>query len=105
MDAAANCLRSAQQAAHDAGNEAVQIRWVNGSLEFALAGGHNHVSGDIAISTGRASADLAPGSYGIVHLDDDEADPAVWWRYVMSKDEVSKQQETSLNPHFGVVED
>jgi hypothetical protein len=89
--------------AEDVPNETLDLRRANGSLHLWLAGSHNHRS-ETVIDLFRAVARLAPGSYGVMYvLDDDVAD--MWERWVMRRGSVTREADTSLSPHIGMVED
>jgi len=86
------------------GNEIVDIRYVNGACHVWLAGGHNHRStGPIGLF--RAISASAPGSYGIMYCFDHDHIDEPWQRWVMRRGHVHLEQDTSLSPHIGLVED
>jgi hypothetical protein len=84
-------------------NETLDVRSANGSVHVWLAGSHNHRD-ETVIGLFRSIAEAAPGSYGVMYvLDDDVSD--TWERWVMRRGTVSREVDTSLSPHLGVVED
>jgi hypothetical protein len=84
-------------------NETLDLRSANGSVHVWLAGSHNHRD-ETVIGLFRSIAEIAPGSYGVMYvLDDDVSD--TWERWVMRRGTVSREVDTSLSPHIGVVED
>jgi hypothetical protein len=85
-------------------NEIVDIRYVNGACHVWLAGGHNH-RGDKPIELFRAISAAAPGSYGIMYCFDHDRIDEPWQRWVMRRGQVHLEQDTSLSPHVGLVED
>jgi len=84
-------------------NETLDLRSANGSIHVWLAGSHNH-SDEAVISLFRSIAAAAPGSYGIMYLRDVDVSNT-WDRLVMRRGTVSREVDTSLSPHIGVVED
>jgi Immunity protein 7 len=89
--------------AEDVPNETQDLRRANGSLHLWLAGSHNHRN-ETVIDLFRSVARLAPGSYGVMYiLDDDVA--GTWERWVMRRGSVNREADTSLSPHIGMVED
>jgi hypothetical protein len=84
-------------------NETVDLRVANGELHLWLAGSHNHRSPSV-VELFRSIAGIAPGSYGVMYvLDDDLGDN--WQRWVMRRGRVVHEVDTSLSPHIGMVED
>jgi hypothetical protein len=49
----------------------------------------------------------APGSYGVLHVHDDEdpAHPNSWSRFVIRRGVVRAEVDADLSPHISVVED
>jgi hypothetical protein len=85
-------------------NEIVDVRYVNGACHVWLAGSHNH-SGEEPIDLFRAISATAPGSYGIMYCFDHDHIDVPWQRWVMRRGHVHLEQDTSLSPHVGLVED
>jgi immunity protein 7 of polymorphic toxin system len=85
-------------------NEVVDIRYVNGACHVWLTGSHNHRS-EKPIELFRAISAAAPGSYGIMHCFDHNHIDQPWQRWVMRRGRVRLEQDTSLSPHIGLVED
>lgn len=52
----------------------------------------------------RSIAQVAPGPYGVLYVLDDDVS-YTWERWVMRRGTVSREVDTSLSPHIGVVED
>jgi hypothetical protein len=86
------------------GNEVVDIRYGNGACHVWLAGSHNHPS-ESPIGLFRAISAAAPGSYGIMYCFDHDHIDEPWQRWVMRRGHVHLEQDTSLSPHIGLVED
>lgn len=84
-------------------NETLDLRSANGSLHLWLAGSHNHRD-ETVIDVFRSIAEAAPGSYGVMYVLDGDVS-CMWERLVMRRGTVSKEADTSLSPHIGVVED
>jgi hypothetical protein len=84
-------------------NETLDVRWANGSVHVWVAGSHNHRD-EAVIGLFRSIAEAAPGSYGVMYVLDDEVS-YTWERLVMRRGAVSREVDTSLSPHIGVVED
>jgi hypothetical protein len=84
-------------------NETLDLRSANGSVHIWLAGSHNHRD-DTVIDLFRSIAKAAPGSYGVMYVLDDDVS-YTWERLVMRRGTVSREVDTSLSPHIGVVED
>jgi hypothetical protein len=84
-------------------DETVDLRWANGDLHLWLAGCHNRPPLEL-LSFYEAVAETAPGSYGVLYtLDHDTGD--IWSRYVMARGKVEHEDDESLSPHVGRVED
>lgn len=61
---------------------------------------------DVVIDLYARIAASAPGSYGLLHVHDDEAeDESRWVCWTMLRGRVEATTETRLTPHFGRVED
>lgn len=84
-------------------NETLDLRSANGSVHVWLAGSHNHRD-ETVIGLFRSIAEAAPGSYGVMYVLDDDVS-CTWERLVMRRGTVSREVDTSLSPHIGVVED
>ena len=84
-------------------NETLDLRSANGSVHVWLAGSHNHRDEAVA-DLFRSIAKAAPGSYGVMYVLDDDLS-YTWERLVMRRGTVSREVDTSLSPHIGVVED
>lgn len=89
-------------------NHTVDLRVANGDLQLWVAGFHNHRDGSVLELFKRVAA-VAPGSYGILYVHDDEVADVerqnTWTRFVMKRGEVHAEVDESLSPHIGVVED
>jgi hypothetical protein len=85
-------------------NETVDLRTANGVCHVWLAGSHNHRS-DQPIDVFRAIAAAAPGSYGIMYCFDHDHVDLPWERWVMRRGTIRLEQDQSLSPHIGLVED
>jgi hypothetical protein len=89
----------------DRGNEFYDLRSNNGLSHLAYDGAHNHASSaHVPIDFARAVAAVAPGSYGILYIYDEET-WAGWQRWVMRRGEVLLESDQSLSPHVGKVGD
>jgi hypothetical protein len=84
-------------------NETLDLRSANGSVHVWLAGSHNHRD-ETVIGLFRSIALLAPGSYGVMYVLDDDVS-YIWERWVMRRGTVNREVDASLSPHIGVVED
>ena len=87
--------------------ETADLRISNGSAHVWLAGLRNHRQDDVIDAFGRI-AELAPGSYGVLYVHDDEAwgeDSNRWVAWVMKRRAVTAEADPFLSPHVGVVED
>ena len=84
-------------------NETLDLRSANGSVHLWLAGSHNHRD-ETVTALFRSIAKAAPGSYGVMYVLDDDLS-YTWERLVMRRGTVSREVDTSLSPHIGVVED
>jgi hypothetical protein len=74
------------------------LRSANGSVHLLAGSSHNHRDETVT--------DLfrSPGSYGVMYVLDDDVS-YTWERLVMRRGTVSREVDTSLSPHIGVVED
>jgi hypothetical protein len=87
-------------------NRFVDLTRANGAFQLALRGFHNHRDQRI-LRFYEDVARVAPGSYGILHVHDDE-DPQThdsWICWVMRRGAVDCHRDDYLSPHIGVVED
>jgi hypothetical protein len=84
-------------------NETLDLRSANGRIHVWLAGSHNHRD-ETVTEVFRSIAEAAPGSYGVMYVLDDDAS-CTWERLAMRRGTVSREVDTSLSPHIGVVED
>ncbi|TCM47898.1 Imm7 family immunity protein [Kribbella sp. VKM Ac-2568] len=84
-------------------NETADLRHANGSLHLWLAGSHNHRA-EAVIDLFRSVARIAPGSYGVMYVFDDDLTDT-WERWVMRRGSVNSEVDASLSPHVGMVED
>ena len=84
----------------------MDARLANGDLHLWVAGFRNHRD-DVVFEILNRVASIAPGSYGILHVHDDEdtSDPNAWARWVLVRGRVRRELETALSPHIGAVED
>lgn len=91
------------------------VREVNGAHVVTVAGFPNHAPADV-LETYCRIAELAPGSYGVLDVYDDEAGPATgdgfrpddnntWFSYVMARGTVRRHRNPWLSPHVPTVED
>ena len=87
-------------------NEVAELRSANGDHHLWLAGLHNHRASGV-VELFEAVAALAPGSYGILHVLDDEdpSTPNAWVCHVMRRGHVTAEPDSFLSPHIGLVED
>lgn len=100
-DAEARVARAIADAA-GAANETLDLRSANGGVHVWLAGSHNHRD-ETVIGLFRSIAEAAPGSYGVMYVLDSDVS-YTWERLVMRRGTVSREVDTSLSPHIGVVE-
>ncbi|GAA1595595.1 Imm7 family immunity protein [Kribbella karoonensis] len=87
--------------------QVADLRVVNGSAHLWLAGLRNHRQEPV-IEVFRRIARLAPWSYGLLHVYDDEAqgeDANRWVIWVLKRGSVTPEADSWLSPHVGVVED
>jgi len=84
---------------------AAEVRAVNGEWHVIIHGLRNHRQGWV-VDLYRSIAAEAPGSYGLLHVHDDEAeDDDRWVCWTMLRGRVDESTEQRLTPHFGRVED
>jgi hypothetical protein len=87
-------------------NRVADLRGANGDWHLWIAGFHNHRQPAITDLFEQVAA-LAPGSYGLLHIHDDE-DPGKdndWIVWVMRRGRVTQEPDRFLSPHIGAVED
>jgi hypothetical protein len=84
-------------------NETLDLRSANGSVHIWLAGSHNHRD-ETVTDLFRSIAKAALASYGVMYVLNDDVS-YTWDRFVMRRGTVSREVDTSLSPHIGVVED
>ena len=82
------------------------LRLSNGDWHVWLGGLRNH-SQDWVVFAFTEIAQTAPGSYGLLHIHDDEAtgDENTWTCWTMLRGGVQATPEERLSPHIGRVED
>jgi hypothetical protein len=90
-------------------NEVIQCHWLNGLPIMLLAMGHNHHGPrtEEFIDIFRTIARMAPGSYGQLHLYDEEGRFAPYDAmtvYVLARGEVHKYKDPYFNPFIPNVE-
>jgi hypothetical protein len=88
-------------------NHVTDLRGVNGDWHLWIAGYHNHADSRV-LDFYRATAEVAPGSYGVLYVHDDEVpgpDGNRWTAWVMKRGGITREDDTFLSPHIGVVED
>jgi hypothetical protein len=79
----------------------------NNQVTFLASALHNHRGGYI-IDVFKTLGTLAPGSYGILHYNDNEVNMNADERfilYVMKKGKVSEEQDCFLSPRVPTIED
>ncbi|MFF4547114.1 Imm7 family immunity protein [Streptomyces sp. NPDC001435] len=84
----------------------LDLRWMNGEALIHLGGHLNHRSGDVLGLLAHVGA-VAPGSYGLVHIRDDE-DPGHRNEFRvlrLVRGEVTEHTEPLLSPCVPVLED
>ena len=87
--------------------QTADLRIANGSAHLWMAGLRNHRQ-DAVVEAFRKIAQVAPWSYGLLHVYDDEADGENkhrWVGWVMKRGTVVPEADPYLSPHIGVVED
>lgn len=109
-------LRAAAERAAEAiaplegGSGLLDLRWVNGMAQIHLAGFVNHRAGEgqQAIDVYRRIGEVAPGSYGLLHVLDDE-DPAgrqnEFQVFAMRRGKITVLPDAALSPAIPVIED
>lgn len=92
------------------GTSLIHRQTVNGAIQIHLAGFLNHRSsqGDALIEAFKRIAALAPGSYGLLYVWDDE-DPDgrrnEFQAFVMRRGQVTRQSDSFLSPCIPTIED
>lgn len=83
----------------------LSVRQVNGEAQVWLHGLRNHRQDQVVRLWAQIAA-AAPGSYGLLHIHDDEADDESRWScWTMLRGDIEESVESRLTPHFGRVED
>jgi hypothetical protein len=85
------------------------LQWINGNLQFHAGGLLNHrgQQGQEVVDIFHSIGKLAPGSYGLLYVHDDE-DPAAddgFLAYVMRRGQVSEERDQFLSPRAPTIED
>jgi hypothetical protein len=94
----------------DGGTTAVSLRWVNGMAQLHMSGFLNHASGEgqQVVDTFRRVGQVAPGSYGLLYIRDDE-DPQgrrnEFQVIVMRRGQTFTEKDSFLSPCIPVIED
>jgi hypothetical protein len=92
------------------GTSLVDLRWVNGMSQLHISGFLNHRSGEgqSVIDAFHRVGQVAPGSYGVLYMLDDE-DPSgknnEFQVLVMRRGHVTQQSDAFLSPCIPVIED
>jgi hypothetical protein len=92
------------------GTSVVDLRWVNGIAQLHIFGFRNHRGGEgqEVIETFRRVGDVAPGSYGVLYMRDDE-DPSghdnEFQLIIMRRGKISSAVDSFLSPCIPVIED
>ncbi|MCO5996263.1 Imm7 family immunity protein [Actinoallomurus rhizosphaericola] len=92
------------------GTSLVDLRWVNGMSQLHISGLLNRRAGEgqSVIDAFNRVGEVAPGSYGLLYILDDE-DPAgngnEFQVLVMRRGQVSQQSDPFLSPCVPVIED
>jgi hypothetical protein len=83
----------------------IVVQQVNGEWQVWFHGLRNHRQ-DWVVSLFTRIAESAPGSYGLLHVHDDEADDDNRWIcWTMLRGQIEASTEERLTPHVGRVED
>ncbi len=89
-------------------NPWMDVRVLNGEAHFWVDGFRSHAGArDELLNTFRYIAQVAPGSYGLLYLQDDE-DPKYgneFRVYVLARGALTEHADPFLSPFFPVVED
>jgi hypothetical protein len=86
----------------------IDLRWMNGIPFLQVAGQPNHNGGwsDIILELFQRIGRIAPGSYGLLHLWDDEgAHPNEFRVYRLVRGRLSEHDDTLLSPTVPTLED
>jgi hypothetical protein len=107
-DATLDRVRRVMDEYDERGNEVVDLRCMNGFWHVWLSGNHNHnhIAADLR-NLYASLAEVAPGSYGVLYVFDDE-DPEhgnEWIVWVMRRGQITSRLDLDLSPHIGGVED
>jgi hypothetical protein len=92
------------------GTSLVNLRWVNGMSQLHISGLLNHRSGEgqSVIDTFHRVGQVAPGSYGVLYMLDDE-DPNgknnEFQVLVMRRGQVTQTSDAFLSPCIPLIED
>ena len=86
--------------------EAADFRCLNAEWQLSLSGCRNHARPG-ALDLFTEIARIAPGSYGVMFIrDDEDADtPEQWWQCVMARGQVRRHGDGLISPHRPTVED
>lgn len=105
--AVAAALVEAELAQLRSGSGLVDVRTVNGSPQVHFGGLLNH-GGHVVGSTFRRLGEVAPGSYGLLYVRDDE-DPTgrdnEFQVLIMRRGQVGEAKDSHLSPCIPLVED
>jgi hypothetical protein len=101
--------RIAERIGEPAFNEMVEWRWLNGSAVVHVALQHNHynASADALIDFFRDIGEVAPGSYGQLHVHDDEgqfAPSGTVTVFVLARGELVRYTDPFFTPYVPNVE-
>ncbi|MEU7861826.1 Imm7 family immunity protein [Nonomuraea sp. NPDC049141] len=86
----------------------IDLRWLNGIPSLHVAGHPNHDSGwaDTLLDLFQRIGRLAPGSYGLLHLWDDEGThPNEFRVYRLVRGQLSEHTDSLLSPAIPTLED
>ncbi|MCA2229110.1 Imm7 family immunity protein [Nonomuraea aurantiaca] len=86
----------------------IDLRWLNGSPSLHVAGQPNRDGGwsDIILGLFQRIGQIAPGSYGLLHLWDDEGThPNEFRVYRLVRGRLSEHADTLLSPTIPTLED
>lgn len=85
------------------------LEWVNGMLQFHLGGFVNHrgQQGQEVLDVFHSIGKIAPGSYGVLYVHDDEdvETSNEFVVYVMRRGQVSEERDQFLSPRAPTIED
>jgi hypothetical protein len=101
-----SALRKLMQEFEGVSNHVTDLRPANGEWHLWIAGFHNHRDPQVTAFY-EAVAALAPGSYGLLYVHDDEADGEreLWIPWVMKRGQVSREHDPFLSPRIPTTED